>query len=101
MKTPLAKLLKDKAVERALNYISGKRFTIKLESRIYYHLDGIARLGRLTGLVKLGNHDWYKEGCEFLVTEQSNNGSWPARAGRAFDQWPVINTSFALLFLSK
>ena len=76
-----------------------KHFTIDLKERAYYHLYGLERAGRLSGNRFFGEHDWYREGCEFLVKKQEANGAWPARGG--WDRWPHINTSFALLFLSK
>lgn len=76
-----------------------KRFTIDLEQRAYYHLYGLERAGRLSGNRFFGEHDWYREGCEFLVKKQDPSGVWTSRGG--WDRWPHINTSFALLFLSK
>lgn len=68
-------------------------------SRIYYHLYGLERAGRLSGNRFFGEHDWYREGCEFIVRKQDAAGAWLSRDG--FDRWPHVNTSFALLFLSK
>jgi hypothetical protein len=90
----------DNNIRRAVNRIS-RIFSVELPNRIYYNLYGIERAGRLSGERFLGLHDWYREGCEFLVKKQDQTeGCWP-REGNQFDQWPVINTSFALLFLSK
>jgi hypothetical protein len=88
-------------IQRALAWISGPRFDIELSDKVYYNLYGIERAGRLSGQRFLGSHDWYREGCKFLVREQDKKeGCWPGR-GVQFDKWPLINTSFALLFLSK
>jgi len=76
-----------------------KNFTLELPNRTYYHLYGLERAGRLTGMRFFGEHDWYREGCELLVKEQEGSGAWKTRAG--WDRWPHVNTSFALLFLSK
>lgn len=68
----------------------------------FYGLYGIERAGRLTGRRFLGQHDWYRVGCEYLVRIQERDGSWVGRQGQArFDYWPVVSTSFSLLFLSK
>jgi hypothetical protein len=75
------------------------KFKIDLTDRVYYHLYGIERAGRLTGQRFFGEHDWYREGCEFLVKRQDPEGAWPSKFGH--DRWPHINTSFAVLFLSK
>lgn len=87
------------AIQKALNWIS-VNFTPEVEGRTFYHLYGLERAGRLSGLRYFGNHDWYREGCRFLVDRQNKtDGSW--RLAGAWDNWPEISTSFALLFLSK
>jgi hypothetical protein len=86
------------------------RFQLVYGNRTFYNLYGIERAGRLSGLRFLGKHDWYREGCKLLVAgdpvndplglyKQHADGSW--RGPDYYDQWPVISTSFALLFLSK
>src|SRR5439155_20073453 len=90
----------NKATVAALGWI-GKRF--RLEPRPYpafYNLYGIERAGRLSGRRFFGEHDWYREGCEYLIPKQRDDGSWQLNAS-PFDRWPVISTSFALVFLSK
>jgi hypothetical protein len=89
-------------VARALAWISGPtrdRFSLEMPKRTFYNLYGIERAGRLSGLRFFGPHDWYREGCQFLVGRQHQDGSW-SEAG-FYDQWPVVSTGFALLFLSK
>jgi hypothetical protein len=86
------------AINKGLTWFN-KNFAIDLPQRAYYHLYGIERAGRLSGLRFFGEHDWYREGCEFLVKKQEADGSWATRGG--WDRWPHVNTSFALLFLSK
>ena len=85
--------------ERAAMKYLVDNFKLDLSDRAYYHLYGIERAGRLTGQRFFGEHDWYREGCEFLTKRQDPEGSWPSRTGH--DRWPHINTSFAVLFLSK
>jgi hypothetical protein len=88
----------NKPVTAALGWI-GERFKVNYRGATYYNLYGLERAGRLTGERFLGGHDWYREGCEFLVHIQTADGYWPSLGGH--DQWKVIATSFALLFLSK
>ena len=86
-------------VANALQWMN-KNFTVDLPERAYYHLYGLERAGRLTGLRFFGEHDWYREGCEYLVKMQEpTTGAWKTHGG--WDRWPHVNTSFALLFLSK
>jgi len=88
----------NKAAADALGWI-GANFQCDLPQRTFYNLYGIERAGRLSGLRFFGTHDWYREGCDFLVKQQQEDGSWSMSG--AWDQWPAISTSFALLFLSK
>jgi len=65
----------------------------------YYYLYGLERTGRLSGLRFFGDHDWYREGAEELVHDQDKlDGFW---RGTQYERYPVISTSFALLFLAK
>lgn len=96
----------DDGIARALQWLNGNpakkipsRFTLELNQRTYYHLYGLERAGRLSGMRFFGEHDWYREGCDYLVKKQQGSGAWPKSDGH--DRWPHVNTAFALLFLSK
>jgi hypothetical protein len=70
--------------------------------RTFYHLYGLERAGRLTGQRFFGEHDWFREGSKFLVRLQHPDGSWyNGDLIGGYDRWPIVSTSFALLFLSK
>jgi hypothetical protein len=58
----------------------------------YYWLYSVERCGILSGQRYFGRHDWYREGAEFLVKTQQQNGSWGH---------DTVDTCFALLFLAK
>lgn len=67
---------------------------------LYYYLYCMERVGRLTGRRFIGNHDWFREGAEFLLGEQNSvSGYW--RGEHLAEENSLIATSFALLFLSK
>ncbi|HEV3235730.1 MAG TPA: DUF4159 domain-containing protein [Gemmataceae bacterium] len=67
---------------------------------LYYFLYGLERAGRLSGLRFIGDHDWYREGCEYLVNAQDpKDGGWKGHG--TFENSPLVNTCFSLLFLSK
>jgi hypothetical protein len=85
-------------VANGLRWI-GDHFRLNTQYNVFYNIYGIERVGRLSGQRFLGRHDWYREGCEFLVRNQHGDGSWHIANTR--DNWAVISTSFALLFLSK
>jgi len=57
----------------------------------YPYLWAIERYGGLTGRSKVGEHDWYDEGAQWLVAAQERDGSW----GK------TEHTCFALLFLRR
>jgi hypothetical protein len=89
----------DKELQAGLKWI-GLAFTPDYRRAIYYSLYGLERAGRLSGQRFLGDHDWYREGCAFLVQAQNKeDGSWPVKGGP--DGHPIVTTSFSLLFLSK
>jgi hypothetical protein len=77
----------------------GKHFAVSPAGRTFYHLYGVERAGRLSGLRFFGEHDWYREGSEHLVEKQQGDGFWSSPGN--FDQNAVVSTAFALLFLSK
>lgn len=97
----------DDSLERSLMWLS-RNFSVRRNPGRrgaghiwhYYYLYGLERVGRLTARRFIGDHDWYREGAEFLVSQQDPfNHSW-AGTGHAEDN-PHIATSLALLFLSK
>lgn len=89
----------NRPVANALGWI-GRHFRIELPADTSYSIYGIERAGRLSGLRFFGEHDWYREGCEYLVrTQNPDNGSWRDKSARGNSN--IVCTSFSLLFLSK
>jgi hypothetical protein len=65
-----------------------------------YYLYALERVGRMSGQRKIGDHDWYREGCEHLLKTQDNlNSRWTGQGIGESD--PLVGTALALLFLSK
>ena len=63
----------------------------------YYYMYALERAGRLSGLPRFGNYDWYREGAVALLRRQHHRkGMWQGRG-----ESEVVATSFALLFLAK
>ncbi len=83
--------------------ISGGEEALRILKHPFYALYGVERAGRLTGQRYFGGHDWYRIGCDYLVkTQNVANGSWGGNGGfGTLDNWPVVATSFSLLFLAK
>jgi hypothetical protein len=68
---------------------------------LLYYLYGMERVGRMSGQRYIGDHDWYREGCEKLLRHQKDtlNGSWVGDG--IIEDDPLVATPLALLFLSK
>jgi len=60
-----------------------------------YFLWSLERVGVLYGLKTVGKVDWYQWGCRSLLPSQKQDGRWTGAYG------PEIDTSFALLFLTR
>lgn len=71
----------------------------------YYYLYSIERVGKLVATEKVGSHDWYAEGADWLLKKQKEDGSW--FTGLNNPMWKqagdleTADTCFAILFLSK
>jgi hypothetical protein len=68
----------------------------------FYGLYGIERIGVASGYKYFGDVDWYERGADYLVAAQKPDGSFPPTdAGNLGTDGSVVNTCFALLFLSR
>lgn len=79
-----------------LNWL-GRHFTAEQNPQrgrnwVYYWLYAAERAGMLSGQRFFGPHDWYREGAEFLVSQQGATGLWADS---------IVETSLAILFLAK
>lgn len=93
----------DPALQAAIGWV-GRNFSVSnnpggSNAWLYYYLYGLERAGRLSGRRFFGDHDWYRRGTRFLVDRQQVNGAWNISGGGVPVE--VVNSSFALLFLSK
>jgi hypothetical protein len=103
----------EKVLEDAYRWM-GNNFTVRTNPGagrvgshgwILYYLYGLERAGRFSGRRFFVNsrgqkHDWYREGAEYLVSQQNPaNGTWVG-VGQG-EQDPLIGTCFSLIFLSK
>jgi hypothetical protein len=94
-------------LERAIEWL-GERFSVSRNPRspnrgqpvLYYYLYGLERAGRLTARRFIGEHDWYREGAEFLVRQQDPLSHYWTHSWHAENN-EHISTALALLFLSK
>ena len=97
------KYRQDRAVAAGLRWLS-KKFSARTNpdaaSWHYYWLYGVERAGILSGLRYFGDHDWYREGAEYLVNRQQG-GMGGLLGGAGSWNRSVIDTSFAILFLAK
>jgi Domain of unknown function (DUF4159) len=96
----------DDAIATGMRWIADK-FQFKDPQHTFYNVYGIERVGRLSGQRFIGDHDWYREGCELLtgvknsqgLAQRKPGGEWKTEG--AIDSFPIVSTSFALLFLAK
>jgi hypothetical protein len=98
--------VQDDVLERAVMWM-GRNFSVRRNPGggasglwHYYYLYGLERVGRLTARRFLGEHDWYREGAEQLVSQQDPfSHHWQGQLHA--EENPHISTALALLFLSK
>lgn len=98
----------DDAIERAVAWLA-RNFQVDVnvgernDKWLLYYLYGVERVGRLTARRYIGEHDWYREGAEFLIKGQNKvgGGFWQRNDPTGVESDEVIATSLALLFLSK
>lgn len=96
-------------IERGLTWLA-RNFTVRQNPQggniwLFYYLYGLERVGRLSALRFIGQHDWYREGSAFLLELKAT----VAAGGIPTDYWvgpsmesdPLLATSLALLFLAK
>jgi len=103
----------DDVLAKALEWM-GRHFSVSrnpgTDYWLLYYLYALERVGRMSGQRFFVTsrapgrepelHDWYREGCERLVTSQDPLvNSWIGIGPGEND--PLVGTAFALLFLSK
>ncbi len=91
-------------VRRGLQWLA-QNFTVAGNPRAdqrwhYYYLYGLERVGRMTNQRFVGQHDWYREGADYLIAAKGGAlaDHW---SGQLFESGELLPTCFALLFLSK
>ncbi len=67
----------------------------KAHGKTFYFLWSLERLAVILDLDKIGDHEWFSWGADFLVDSQAADGSWHG------EYPPAVDTSFALLFLKR
>ncbi|MBI2826283.1 MAG: DUF4159 domain-containing protein [Planctomycetia bacterium] len=92
-------------LDRAVTWLA-RNFSVRANpgddprNYLLYFLYGLERTGRLTNQRFIGQHDWYREGADWLVKEQEDlSGFWTGTG--LGENNPHVGTSFALLFLAK
>ena len=89
------------SLDRPINWLA-RNFSVThnpgSNSYTLYYLYALERVGRLTGQRFIGDHDWYREGAEFLLSSQDIGGSF---RGGGSESELVTSSAMALLFLSK
>jgi hypothetical protein len=87
------------SIERGLKWMD-QNFAHQIGKRWpYYTLYGVERVGLASGYKFFGQVDWYKQGVDYLLKLQKDDGSWEPGPG-----WGAnVNTAtcYALLFLQR
>ena len=91
------------AIEAGLGWLA-RNFTLQVNPggdsmTKFYYLYALERVGRLSGRRFIGDHDWYREGAEYLISIQDEFQGFWSNVGSMENN--NVATSFALLFLSK
>ena len=95
------------AVKRGIEWL-GKHFSVQRNpgggsvgrSNWLYYLYALERVGRMSGNRFIGQHDWFREGVDVLISLQDDlSGQW--RGDGLGESNPIVGTSLALLFMSK
>jgi hypothetical protein len=84
-------------IERGLNWMAEHFDKVGANC---YALYGVERIGVASGRKYFGTTDWYAKGADRLVKAQQPNGSWKG-GGVTQGDIDFVNTSFALLFLTR
>jgi hypothetical protein len=66
-----------------------------------YYAYGLERACILGGVLRIGTHDWYREGAELLLKRQREDGAFLGRNQDNGNGTDLFDTCFALLFLKR
>lgn len=86
--------VRDVEIERAFGSLAAKYTDLYKSDRPYETLYWISMAMGSVGRKRIGEHDWYREGLEFVLANQNKDGSW----GKG--EHAVEDTAFAMLFLT-
>ena len=87
----------DKAMKGGLGWLNAN-YTVDKDCKGWhlYYLYGLERAASLANVDRIGNHDWYADGCRVLLkAQQPSDGGWNNVGG------PISSTCFAVLFLAR
>jgi hypothetical protein len=92
----------DKNIDSGLQWMSAHFADAMKGQWSFYGLYGVERIGVASGYKYFGTVDWYERGADFLVKAQNpKDGSFAELPKDFGDQGSLINTCFAILFLSR
>jgi alkylation response protein AidB-like acyl-CoA dehydrogenase len=67
----------------------------------FYWIYAVERAGSMVGTEWFGDRAWYKEGSEWLLSNQQKNGSWFSKDNEKDESDKVCDTCWAILFLKR
>ena len=89
-----------KRTDRAIEWLTGHFETYTVHGPEMYYYYSLERMGALTGVQQLGEHDWYHECADYLLERQLSDGSWDLDQSDRSNHY-VVGTSFGILFLAQ
>ncbi len=92
-------------IENGLKYMD-RHINEAISGGNYYAMYGVERIGVASGHKYFGSVDWYKDGAQYLVSNQKPDGSWagwlaPMAVTPTTTIGSVPETAFGLLFLVR
>lgn len=83
----------DAAIDKGIGWIVENYRGATETHQPYYALWGVSRIGAASGRKHLGHIDWFREGAEWMLQRQREDGS--------FGNGELPDTCFAIIFLSR
>jgi hypothetical protein len=94
--------IKDVRIQKALKWMSSNMefgTNPKKGAWHFYWIYAVERAGSMCGTEWFGERAWYKEGSDWLVSNQDADGSWGKKGEKPDDE--VCDTCWAILFLKR
>lgn len=88
------------SVRRAFGYVTTRFQKLNEETqwKTYYYYS-LERMAALANVQMIGDHDWYQECADVILSQQKPDGSWQFTGGSGVGV--ELDTAFTILFLTR